>query len=368
MAVNMTTQAIAVGDNWTRNGSGEYVGDQPNGATSGGTAALGWSAPSGLADGSTLTITTDGTYNFGTKTNAKPMYFWDANDQSLNSSSLSRRAFTLSEGVIDTSGANTGSSARLRIDIPQHPTSSQVTMAGPFVTDLDGAGNHICIFSKRTQSFTGLDAYSEQQRLSGTAWNVKLYRYRYQGGSQDLLMGCGIVNTTSGNPFMTTELTPTAIQYAGSRDSFGVGSGWKTEFLRIKQGTQDTTDSLLQWHVNGNVLDYPFINKTAAYPNAFRELYWPQTQQLPNELDFNFSFDCFYLDDTPQMVVISDSATWQDSTSGTESFEIAIPTAWSASSITGKIRLGAFSSLENKYLYVLDATGEPVTTTGTLLA
>ena len=361
MSVNMTAQVVAVGDNWTKVGN-DYVGDNPSGIASFGTAALG-----GTLASDDLTITTDGTYSFGTKANAKPMYFWDANDQSLNSSSLSRRAFTLTEGVIDTSGANTGSSARLRIDIPQHPTSSQVTMAGPFVTDLDGAGDHICIFSKRNQSFTGLDAYSEQQRLSGTAWNVKLYRYRYTGGSQDLLMGCGIVNTTSGNPFMTTELTPTAIQYAGSRDSFGVGAGWKTEFLRIKQGTQDTTDSLLQWHVNGNTLDYPFINKTAANPNALRELFWPQTQQLPNELDFDFSFDCFYLDDTPQMVLISDSATWQDSTSGTEALELAIPITWTDTAITATVRKGEFSDSSGKYVYVLNGSGEPVTTTGVQL-
>jgi hypothetical protein len=68
MAVDMTTQSIAVGDNWVKVGN-DYVGDKPNGGTSGGTsggtAALAWSAPDGLADGNTLTITTDGTNPFG---------------------------------------------------------------------------------------------------------------------------------------------------------------------------------------------------------------------------------------------------------------------------------------------------------------
>ena len=58
----MTSQSIAVGDNWVKVGN-DYVGSSPNGAASGGTAALGWSGT--LADGETLTITTDGTNPFG---------------------------------------------------------------------------------------------------------------------------------------------------------------------------------------------------------------------------------------------------------------------------------------------------------------
>ena len=67
MSVDMTGQTLLVRQGWPRDGSGQYVGSNPNagGGTSGGTAALGWSAPSGLADGNTLTITTDGTYDFG---------------------------------------------------------------------------------------------------------------------------------------------------------------------------------------------------------------------------------------------------------------------------------------------------------------
>lgn len=71
MSVDMTTQSIAVADNWVKVGN-DYIGNQPSGATSGGTAALGWSAPSGLSDGNTLTITTDGTFSFGVKTQAAP--------------------------------------------------------------------------------------------------------------------------------------------------------------------------------------------------------------------------------------------------------------------------------------------------------
>lgn len=62
--VNMTAQTVAVGDNWVKVGN-SYVGDRPAGPISGGTAALGWSAPNGLVEGDTLTISTDGTNSFG---------------------------------------------------------------------------------------------------------------------------------------------------------------------------------------------------------------------------------------------------------------------------------------------------------------
>jgi len=67
MSINMTGQTLLVKQGWPRDGSGQYVGSNPNTSdTSGGTPALAWSAPSGLVEGETLTITTDGTNPFGT--------------------------------------------------------------------------------------------------------------------------------------------------------------------------------------------------------------------------------------------------------------------------------------------------------------
>lgn len=67
MSVDMTTQAVLVKQGWPRDGSGQYVGSNPNTSdTSGGTAALAWSAPSGIAQGSSVSLTTDGTNPFGT--------------------------------------------------------------------------------------------------------------------------------------------------------------------------------------------------------------------------------------------------------------------------------------------------------------
>ena len=71
MSVDMTTQSIAVGDDWVKVGN-DYVGNQPSGAISGGNAALGWSAPDGVAQGSSVSLLTDGTNPFGTgPTNVK---------------------------------------------------------------------------------------------------------------------------------------------------------------------------------------------------------------------------------------------------------------------------------------------------------
>jgi hypothetical protein len=355
MAVNMTTQSIAVGDNWQKVGT-DYIGSSPNGAVSGGDAALGWSANDGVADGNTITITTDGTYSFGTKTNAKPMYFWDAKD-GLNSSSLSRRAFTLSVGSMNGSSDLTGSSDSYRVDIP---TAGAITSGGPFYTDLDGAGDHIALFSKRKTNFTGLDAYAE-----ATGWNCKLWRWWSNVGDGNVVIGLGQSNTDHGNFRVAVERTG-ATTYAGdlgiNQSNAGIASGWRTELLRIKQGTLNNHDGLFQFMGDGDLGETAITSKTTSWPDDYREFYWPQAEHLPHSSDWAFFFDCFYLDDTPQMVVVSDESTW--TTGGTANLEIAIPTAWSSSSVTAQLRVGSFSSLSGKFLYVLDNTGEPVSASG----
>lgn len=66
MSVDMTTQAVLVKQGWPRDGSGQYVGSTPNSSdTGGGTPALAWAAPSGLSQGSSVSLTTDGTNPFG---------------------------------------------------------------------------------------------------------------------------------------------------------------------------------------------------------------------------------------------------------------------------------------------------------------
>lgn len=65
----MTIQSLLVKQNWAKAGNA-YIGSSPNGLASFGTAALG-----GTLDGNNLTLTTDGTYSFGTKTQAAPIVY-----------------------------------------------------------------------------------------------------------------------------------------------------------------------------------------------------------------------------------------------------------------------------------------------------
>ncbi|OGP38587.1 MAG: hypothetical protein A2X93_04175 [Deltaproteobacteria bacterium GWC2_56_8] len=65
-------------------------------------------------------------------------------------------------------------------------------------------------------------------------------------------------------------------------------------------------------------------------------------------------FDDLYIDTTPQRVEISDSPTWASSTHR----EIQLLTSWSDTSVTVTLRNGAFSTLNNLYLYVVDANGD----------
>lgn len=362
MSVDMTTQSIAVADNWVKVGN-DYVGSSPNGATSGGTAALGWSANDGVADGNTITITTDGTYSFGTKTNAKPMYFWDAKD-GLSSSSLSRRAFTLSVGSMNGGSDLTGSSDSYKVIIP---SGGGITTGGPFYTDLDSAGDHIAMFAKRKADFTGSDAYA-----LATDWNIKGWRWWYQVGDNNVVLAYGQTSNDHGNPRFTAERTigsGTGWLASSTVDinNYGFTAGWKTELLRIKQSTIDVEDGLVQLYSNGNAYEYNLLSTTTAYPNAYREFYWYQAQKVPSSPDYAFYYDCVYLDDTPHMVLISDTSTWQGSETGTEALEIAIPLTWSSTTITAQLRAGELSSFSGKYIYVLGDNGEPVTTTGVLI-
>lgn len=72
---------------------------------SGGTAALSWSAPEGVADGNALTITTDGTYDFGTKPQAAPV-LWVFGSEIYENGVLNTSEAALNDGEQIPSGAS----------------------------------------------------------------------------------------------------------------------------------------------------------------------------------------------------------------------------------------------------------------------
>jgi len=64
-------------------------------------------------------------------------------------------------------------------------------------------------------------------------------------------------------------------------------------------------------------------------------------------------YDDVYFDTTWQRVEIGDNATWANCTHR----EIQVPSSWSATSITVTLNKGSFDSLNNQYLFVVDADG-----------
>ena len=65
-----------------------------------------------------------------------------------------------------------------------------------------------------------------------------------------------------------------------------------------------------------------------------------------------------YYDETPARVEISDSPTWDDSPKSTARREVqGRLQQWSDTSVTFVLYQGAFDSLTDKYLYVIDRDG-----------
>ncbi len=366
----MAKNTIAKTWSMTTGADGRKYSEAADAPLGGGNAALSWQSP--LRNGDTITITTDGTYNFGSKTNAKPMYYWDAGvENTLNSSPLSRKSFTVnndSSPTLVTDVKPTNALASLRFSYDNASTAQgeivQRSDGGDFITDVDGAGDHIIVMHRRRFSFSASEAYAQL-----TNWNQKLSRWWSAIGSNDLLIAIGQTSTSHGNFRISPELTDSTLYpstLTTNDDFFGLNKGnWTSEILRVNLGTQDVSDSVVKWTCNGETLSHTFICKTASYPNNYRDFRFPQAQVMPNDQGWYAWVDYIYIDDTPHALLVSDAATWDET--GTYRYEPFIPTAWSTSSITAVVRRGEFASLSGKYLYILGSDGLPIRNAGLAL-
>src|SRR4051812_49415718 len=90
------------------------------------THAAGISGVTGtVGDGQTITINGSG---FGTKANAKPLYFWDFGSGTTNTSSLSRQTYSdVFRGSESSSRVAPNSSAALRVDMGGTETATGPT-------------------------------------------------------------------------------------------------------------------------------------------------------------------------------------------------------------------------------------------------
>ena len=106
------------------------------------------------------------------------------------------------------------------------------------------------------------------------------------------------------------------------------------------------------------------ITRAAGYSNQKSDNFLlPMMQSLGSTNIYSFYADAVYVDRTRARVEICDTSTWSARTH----CEIQIPSAWSNTSITVTENQGSLGSLQNAYLYVVDANGN-VNTNGYLLS
>lgn len=335
----------------------------------GGGAALAWSTAS-LADGQSMTITTDGTYNFGTKPNgAKPRFFFDWRLGSLASAALSRDSYnTWNATVFEMQSGTTYNGGAGAAALKFTGTNQSAPTSSPY-PDLSQSGDKFFIYKVWASNFTAAQAYA-----NSTAWNFKWTRlYSDSGGNQStpyISVNAG-QHPTHAN--LRAGFPPTAgVTYYGASASVLSNTNWRFEETAVKQSSaDDVTDAEYHTWFEGqkwSVTGYP--SHTAAFPKAtypWRYASLSREQNVWADASWRIFFDCWYIDDSWCRVVVSTEATWSDAQSGSRYRYVQIPTAWSANSITVTLRDGGMGGFAGKYLYVITNDGAPVTTTGLAL-
>jgi hypothetical protein len=417
MSVDMTTQAILVKQGWPRDGSGQYVGSNPNtgDGTSGGTSALAWSAPSGLTAGNTVTITTDGTYDFGTKANAKPLFYWKADDGAQGNLILGRSDWQDPEPEsfsTEQVAPNSTRSVKATHDINSgaalgwvHFATRDALIFRRLYEDLDVQSDYavrtrVSALSGDPSTITeGMTATGATSGAVGTIYfyedgvvhDALYYLGDPVGGDfvngETLTISNGVTLTCAETPYRTSNYKTLRIwsdnienhhysaveyrqAYALSHENTDSGTyypstvtqdeyTWLSQLFRFRNSSAatvaDASFKLKQGNAEAN--EDGFI----SFEDDLRPYRIAQTQVSNGMAKGSASYwDTLYIDDTLHCVVIGDAATWGDCVE----FEPQPPSAWNGNSITVQLSRGTFSDFSNKYLYVLDNSGEPVTAAG----
>ncbi len=139
---------------------------------------------------------------------------------------------------------------------------------------------------------------------------------------------------------------------------------WITEEFRINLGTVDGCGSnsgngSYQWVRNGTQVqsESTLTNGTTLGKNYGRLIMIDNFTDIfnPPASGDRVWLDDLYADDTWARVMIGNASTFAASTVR----EIQIPSAWSNTSITITVNRGSFTNLNNAFLYVIDASGNP---------
>ncbi|WP_324313697.1 hypothetical protein [Povalibacter sp.] len=306
-----------------------------------------------VANGQTIVINGSG---FGSKANAKPLYYWDF-ENGTATSPLSRNSFDGGvRGALSTATSLKPLNSRgiLTIDV-----AGQSDAMGP-----DGvpfSSNSLYVWAKKYYEFNIVtDAASN-------GLNLKFFRlwYPYTHNVYSSYAG-GSGGANSGR--VVAEMTGTAttwFQLPHQSDK------WIIDEWEYRAGSIGAVDGILNY-TRGGISAFPRANRiqmrTSSYPNSYSVLYFDQISNNQLSAGKYLHFDAIYVDDTWHRVVISDEATWQNivyGSGGTErSREVQIPITWSDSRIEISVRQGGYSSLTGKYLYVIGADGNPVNSSG----
>lgn len=323
-----------------------------------------------FTNGQPITITGSG---FGSKAQAAPLISSFDNSNSANNWSTGAIG-----GGWSKSGSPSLSNINPRASTPE--SSYKLTYDAKYPYDTVRL-NHPVPEDKLYISFWMYRDNPTQDMTLGSGNNSKFLRI-YQSGS-----------TADGNVAMSVQGSSTGSinSLYTSGDNMMINTAWSVAFAanggRINNSSlffpisYNDVPSMQKWEHFEFYMDYPTnlggtdgshlmmmdgmtltrsINIAVNRAGQGNDRRWILIGQVSGDVtsSHNEYIDQVYIDNTSAHVFISDSpsVTWPDNSAAHHS-EIQVASAWSDSSISFTVNQGSFSTLDGKYLYVVDSAG-----------
>lgn len=341
---------------------------------SGGTAALGWSAAS-LSDGETLTITTDGTYNFGATGPTVAIYDDFASGvagQSVPTSSAAIGGWSSQGGspLLYATGGRDGNACASIYNSTYTPTSANTARVRQNIIDFPSTSEVFACWALNWGSATGSGTPSTWPNSS----HLKLI----------WLANGSAVGTNDGNDIVLYSHNGSGGVIVGGNDSQQYAyfnnanagdltnfnfSGWNVYQCWLKGGANPTANASTIYGefsnanhkgsetiTNKNVFSSSDGNISRAYIVGW----WGNL--TANDVGFNPRLDDVYVATgagAAARVMLGDASTW----SACREVWIAPPTAWASNSISCRIP-STGGAVIGKYLYIFNASNALLNSTG----
>lgn len=308
----------------------------------------GISAASTFVAGHTVTIQGAG---FGVKTNPAPLYFWDFGNGTTQSSPLSRSAYTdVIRGTLNASMAAPNSKTALQVDMGGIETAAGPTNGVKFTS------TSMYVWIKHLYDF-------DMMKSSGpNGFNLKTFRLWYTW-THSTYASYQTKPTQAG---ATAERTQNGSVWFHMVPQKGV---WQIDEYDYQAGDVGVQNGIFQYTRNGIEGWDPstrWLMRTSGLPEQYSTLFFDQVsnnQIAPGTFQY---IDSIYVDDTRQRIIVSTEPTWrtQVNTGSTAEREVQIPVTWNDGQIEFIARQGSLPSFAGKYLYVIGANGNPISTKG----